>query len=170
MRQKFCHSFLIAGFLALLFVSANAQATAENGQSAPSLSIKKLDGTTFDLSALKGKVVLVHFWATWCASCKEEMPVLDSYYRQHHGQGIEMIAISADTARHRDDVTTAMKNFGFAGALLSDADSNGFGRPTAIPVTFIIDKSGVVRGKLEPDETMLSDKALDAAIQPLLGR
>ncbi|MFX4790328.1 TlpA disulfide reductase family protein, partial [Acinetobacter baumannii] len=51
---------------------------------------------TLDLGKLRGKVILVNYWATWCAPCKKEMPVLNSFYRRYHEQGLEIIGISAD--------------------------------------------------------------------------
>lgn len=167
MRQKFTSFLLITGFLAL-FSTAPAIASVEVGQNAPPLVTKKLDGTDFDLSQLKDKVVIVHFWATWCASCKEEMPVLDAYYRKHHGEGLQIIAISSDTARHRDDVEAEMKKYTFPAALLSDVETSGFGRPNAIPLTYIVDKNGITRGILSPEKATLSDKILDTVVQPIL--
>ena len=55
-----------------------------------------LDGQTFDLAKLRGKVVLVNYWATWRAPCRKEMPRLDAFDRRYHGHGLEMIGISID--------------------------------------------------------------------------
>lgn len=161
-------------FAATLFafsaLSAPTQAAVTAGQAAPPLVLEQLDGKTFDLATLKGKVVLVHFWATWCAPCKEEMPVLDAFYRQHHADGLELIAVSADASRHRDDVKDAMKGFAFPAAMLGDVSTNGFGKPTAIPVTYIVDASGIVRSQLMPDETTLTKKQIEDVVMPLMGR
>src|SRR4051794_1151558 len=56
-------------------------------------SARTLDGAPFNST---GAVTIVHYWATWCAPCRIEMPILDSYYRRHHAQGLEMLAISID--------------------------------------------------------------------------
>ena len=66
---------------------------------APALVATALDGQTFDLAKLRGKVVLVNFWATWCAPCRKEMPTLDAFYRRYRAQGFEMIGVSVDFAR-----------------------------------------------------------------------
>jgi cytochrome c biogenesis protein CcmG, thiol:disulfide interchange protein DsbE len=72
------------------------------GQSAQALIVTTLDGKTVDLASLRGKVVLVNYWATWCAPCREEMPTLSAFYRAYHERGLEMIGISVDqTARSR---------------------------------------------------------------------
>ena len=90
----------------------------EVGQPAPSLVVQELDGQTFDLSAVRGKVVVVSFWATWCPPCRAEMPVLDAFYRRYHGQGLEMIGLSADRPHDRSDV-----HQGYAVIQLSGGDA-----------------------------------------------
>src|ERR1700684_886482 len=86
---------LLAMILAIA-QGSSAFAAMEVGQPAPSLVVQELDGQTFDLGAVRGKVVVVSFWATWCPPCRKEMPVLDALYRRYHGQGLEMIGLSAD--------------------------------------------------------------------------
>ena len=68
-------------------------------EAAPPLVVTTLDGQTFDLSNLRGKVVLVNYWATWCAPCRKEMPTLDAFYRRYRSQGLELIGISVDFTR-----------------------------------------------------------------------
>ena len=81
-----------------------AFASVTVGNAAPALVVPELDGQTFDLSALRGKVVIVNFWATWCPPCRKEMPALDAFYRRYHGNGLEMIGVSADRPHDRSDV------------------------------------------------------------------
>lgn len=166
MRMK-CRWMMLCVFV-LLELCAPAWATGEIGQPAPELIVKKLDGKVFDLSAMKGKVVLVHFWATWCAPCREEMPVLDSFYRRYHEKGLEMIALSGDTERHRLNVRDAMKTFAFPAAMLKEADTNDFDRPAGIPLTYVVDTHGVVRARLSPDVVKLDEDTLTDAVVPLL--
>ena len=82
-----------------MFGYGPAQAAPSMDQPAPALVVTQLDGQTFDLSKLRGKVVLVNYWATWCAPCRKEMPTLDTFYRRYHEQGLEMIGISIDLPR-----------------------------------------------------------------------
>ena len=65
-------------------------------QPAPPLTIETLGSGEFDLGAMRGKVVLVDFWATWCAPCLAEFPTLAKFYRKHRAQGFEVIALSID--------------------------------------------------------------------------
>lgn len=79
-----------------------------------------------------------------------------------------MIGISADRPRDRGDVVKVMQAFSYPAAMLGDATANGFGRPGAIPVTYVIDADGMVRAKLSPDATGVTEKALDDTVLPLL--
>ena len=77
---------------------------AEIGQPAPALVAAGLDGHPFDLAALRGKVVIVNFWASWCWPCRAEMPLLNRFYLEHRAQGLELIGLSVDDAHDRKEV------------------------------------------------------------------
>ena len=77
----------------------SATAAPSINSAAPDLVLSELSGQIFDLSKLRGKVVLINYWATWCVPCKKEMPVLNFFYRRYHEQGLEIIGISADRPR-----------------------------------------------------------------------
>ncbi len=158
------------GVAATICVAALAFAFAIIGQAAPALVVQELDGQTFDLGAQRGKVVIVHFWATWCPPCRAEMPALDAFYRRYHGQGLEIIGLSLDRPRDRADVAKMMQSLSFPAAMLDDATVDGFDKPDALPVTFVIDADGVVRASLTPDEMPITEKSLADAVLPLLTR
>ena len=166
--QILWYAALAAGILALSGFSFIARAATEVGQPAPSLVVQELDGQTFDLGAVRGKVVIVSFWATWCPPCRAEMPVLDAFYRRYHGQGLEMIGLSADRPHDRSDVTKVMQSFSYPAAMLDDAKVNDFGTPGALPMTVVIDGQGMIRAQLTPDQTAVTEKSLSAAVLPLL--
>ncbi len=157
-----------AGIAAIIFAAALAFASATVGDAAPALEVLGLDGRAFDLGALRGKVVLVHFWATWCPPCREEMPALDAFYRRYHGQGLELLALSADRPHDRSDVAKVMQSYRYPAAMLEDAKVNDFGSPDVLPVTFVVDRSGVLRAKLTPEQTPVSEKNLAGIVLPLL--
>jgi cytochrome c biogenesis protein CcmG, thiol:disulfide interchange protein DsbE len=161
----------VLALLAMILVivpGLSAFAAMEVGQPAPSLVVQELDGRTFDLSAARGKVVVVSFWATWCPPCRQEMPALDALYRRYHGQGLEMIGLSADRPHDRSDVTKVMQAFSYPAAMLDDAKVNDFGTPGALPKTIVIDGHGIVRAELTPDQTAVTEKSLSAVVLPLL--
>jgi len=155
-------------FSALATFSAAAAAAPAVGDAAPPLRVAELNGSPFDLEAERGKVVIVNFWATWCTPCRQEMPALDAFYRQYHDRGVELIGVSADRPHDRDDVQKVMQPFAYPAAVLTDARKNGFGRPGVLPVTYVIDASGVVRAKLTPDKVTVTEQTLSDSVLPLL--
>lgn len=157
-----------AGVAATIFATALAFASVTVGNAAPALVVPELDGKAFDLTALRGKVVVVNFWATWCPPCRKEMPALDAFYRRYHGSGLEMIGVSADRPHDRSDVIKVMQSISYPVAIMDDATVNDFGAPDAIPMTVIVDSNGVVRAKFTPDQTPVTEKSLADAVLPLL--
>ena len=131
---------------------------------APPLTVAIADGRDFDLDAMRGKVVLVAFWATWCGPCLEEMPALEKYYREHKADGFEVIALSVDKPRNRAKAFRVLAKLSFPGAMLSDASRNGFGTPEAVPVSYVVDAQGIVRDKF----IAVDEGLLDEVITPLL--
>src|SRR5208282_3793855 len=149
-------------------VACSAYAAVDTGQTAPALVVQELNGQTFDLAALRGKVVVINFWATWCPPCREEMPTLDAFYRRYHSQGLEMIGLAANRLHERSDVAKVMEAFSYPAGMLHDCKANGFSDPTELPVTYIVDGQGIVRAKLVPDHTPVTEQSLAQAVLPLL--
>jgi len=161
---------LIAAILLPGLAPPASASAADIGAAAPPLVAKEFDGSTFDLGALRGKVVVVNFWATWCPPCRQEMPALDAVYRRYHGRGLEIIGltVAGTRARDRTEAVEAMRSVSYPGAMLRDAEVNGFGSPGALPVTYVVDGDGVVRARLTPDETPLTEDGLASLVSPLL--
>lgn len=122
---------------------------------APSASFRTLDGDAAVLADFRGKVLLVNFWATWCAPCVKEMPALERLHRELAGEGLAVLAVSQDR-----DGAAAVTPF-LARIALQDLpvylDPKGvLGREFALkglPTTFVIDREGrVVAGLVGPAE------------------
>jgi thiol-disulfide isomerase/thioredoxin len=141
---------------------------ADVGQAAPALAVRELSGQDFDLTRLRGKVVLVNFWTTWCPPCRKEMPVLGYFYGKYHSDGLDMIGLSIDRPRDRPEVIKVMKSLGYPAAMLDDASANGFGKPSELPITYVIDTHGIVRAELTPVEKAVTEQTLVAVVLPLL--
>ena len=125
-----------------------ARAAPEIGKAAPALVITELNGQIFDLAKLRGKVVLVNYWATWCAPCRKDMPKLDAFYRSHHQQNLEIIGISVDRQSDLAKVRKVMASLAYPVAILKDITVDGFGEPEGVPITWIIDADGNVRDRM----------------------
>jgi len=118
---------------------------------APEFSLPTLEGRTVTLSALRGQVVFLNFWATWCPPCREEMPSIEQLHRELRGQGLVVLAVDVDEAPER--VARFVKDFRLGFPVLLDAGSHVFssyGAP-GLPTTILIDRQGrVIGGALGP--------------------
>ena len=134
------------------------------GQPAQPLILTTLDGAAIDLASMRGKVVLVNYWATWCAPCREQEPTLSAFYRTYHNRGLEMIAISVDRPRDRARVLKASKALTYPTAMLSEISVNGLGEPDGVPLTWVVDADGIVRDKF----IAVDNELLAKVVLPLL--
>ena len=141
---------------------------ADEGKAAPEFSAKLFSGEKFFLKAVSGQVVILHFWATWCEPCRLEMPVLDAYYKQHRAEGLQMIAISMDEAKDESKARDAMKAFSFNAAMAKEASYKSYGRIWRLPLTFVIDRKGILRKDGWIQEHTLNPADLEKTVTPLL--
>ena len=159
-------SAFVVGAMAATFAFDRARAAPEIGEAAPALVLTALDGTGIDLAKLRGKVVLVNFWATWCAPCRKEMPTFDAFYRRHRGQGFELIGISIDFARDAAKMRKVAAGLAYPAVGINDIAVNGFGAPDGVPVTYVIDADGIIRDKF----IAVPNKLLNDVVVPMLAK
>ena len=147
----------------VLTVSAFAQS---NKPLAGNFTGTSLDGTEFDLSALKGKVVLVTFWSTRCVICASEVPKLNQMAATYKGQDVVFLAL---TTENPDKVKNYIKKKTFDfnllpnsfGTLLQYADKDGNGQVTmGYPAYFLINQKGEIEVKTEGKKTDLINKQI----------
>jgi cytochrome c biogenesis protein CcmG, thiol:disulfide interchange protein DsbE len=158
-------AFLVAAMTAA-FAIDRGYAASEIGEAAPPLVLTALDGTVIDLAKLRGKVVLVNFWATWCAPCRKEMPTFDAFYRRHRGENFELVGVSIDFARDAAKMRKAAAPLAYPIAWINDAGVNGFGAPDGVPITYVIDAEGIIRDKF----IAVPAKLLNDVVVPMLAR
>ena len=118
------------------------------GQDAPPLHLLRADGgPPLDLSALRGRVVLLDFWATWCGACRETMPVLQQIEERVGGQGLEILSVSIDDGRDAArKVVFFARRMGLSFPIyLDDGSAAARYRVDTIPRLVLIDKVGRVR-------------------------
>ena len=147
---------------------ASAHAGAVVGKPAPDFQLTSLDGHSLSLAGLKGKVIVVNFWATWCGPCRAEMPALDAFYKAHKASGLEIIAVSQDDKAQDAKVKSVAKGISLPTVLARDAKVAGFGRLWQLPTTFVIDRTGVLRFDGSDKATVFTPALLDQVVGPLL--
>jgi DsbE subfamily thiol:disulfide oxidoreductase len=143
---------LIVGIASVVLLSRTEEkpqtATAVKGLDAPSFELRDTTGKVWNLADLKGKVVLVNFWATWCDTCKEEKPSLVNLVNSEK-ENDKFVFVSV---LFRDDpakVPAYLKQYGYSFPVLIDEGNvaKAYGL-TGVPETFLIDKKGVLREKV----------------------
>jgi peroxiredoxin len=121
------------------------EADAWTGKAAPEFSLKTLDGRTVKLSDFQGKVVLLNFWATWCAPCRVEMPWLVDFYSRYHAQGLEIVGVSVDDdAREKVAAFIRARNINYTIVLKDEAVADAYGGLRFLPQSFFIGRDGRV--------------------------
>jgi thiol-disulfide isomerase/thioredoxin len=158
---------LMAGAAATALASPRAWAIAE-GKPAPPFSATLFDGRAFSLADARGKVVMVNFWATWCAPCRAEMPAIDAFFRAHRDDGLVVIAVSMDRAADEAKARAAMNDYAFGAAFAKDASFKDYGRIWRLPLTFVVDRAGVLRKDDWYEDPGIDAAKLDAVVLPLL--
>ncbi|WP_310496754.1 TlpA disulfide reductase family protein [Sandarakinorhabdus sp.] len=112
------------------------------GDMAPGFTARSFDDREISLADVKGKVVVLNFWATWCVPCRTELPLLDAFARINGKHGLVVIGITMenDVPMARLKPLAAAVNFTMARRF-----RGGYGQIKAVPTNFIIDRSGVLR-------------------------
>jgi peroxiredoxin len=158
---------LIVGLAALLLGVAASFAFLGRDRAAPEVRFATISGDSFATSDLRGKVVLVNFWATSCEVCVKEMPKMVETYKKYAPRGYEMVAVAMSYDRP-DQVAAFAKGRGLPFKVALDTDgaiARGFGEIHLTPTTFVLDRQGRVLKRYlgEPDWAEfhgLLDKAL----------
>lgn len=153
---------ILIALAALTLAAPAAAAPLTVGKPAPDVELTLVDGDKVRLADLKGRVVVLNFWATWCVPCRAELPLLDAYYRKLKDRGLSVYAITVESSAP----LYRLKKVFAAMAIPSVKKVRGM--PTtmaAVPTNFIIDRAGIVRFT-KPGAFDLDD--LNAKLVPLL--
>jgi len=106
-----------------------------------------LAGDTITLASLRGEVVLLNLWATWCVPCRTETPYLQSLFEERADEGFRIVGISLDTGDAADQVAAFVEEYGVTYTILHDPQMRGMElyQILGLPATFLIDREGVLR-------------------------
>ena len=139
------------------------------GQEAPPATLVTLDGRRISTPELRGKVVILTFWATWCGPCRQELPLLSAFAEQHADDGLVVLGFSIDAAEDLAKVRLQAEGLSFPVGLLSEARLPGYGRIWRIPANFTIDRAGLLRDNGWDDrEAIFTAARLQEIVVPLL--
>jgi cytochrome c biogenesis protein CcmG, thiol:disulfide interchange protein DsbE len=150
-------------------VSPQVQAAVgwgSGGADAPAVTFEMLDGRALPLRDLKGQVVLVNFWATWCPPCRAEMPGFQKVYESRHAAGFTVVGVSTDELP-REQVQSFLRDhrIGYPVALATQQTVAAFGGVSSLPSSYLIDRRGRVRYVVRG---IFAEFTLRAAIDRLL--
>ena len=138
------NGFLVAGLIAIL-VSITTTTHARSpavGEKAPDFQLSTLDDSKISLSDLKGQVVVINFWATWCGPCKQELPLLDAYYKALKQSGLSVFAVTTEDSLP----LSRLKPLAAVLAIPMVRHFHGnYGPLGGVPTNYVIDRAGVLR-------------------------
>jgi cytochrome c biogenesis protein CcmG/thiol:disulfide interchange protein DsbE len=165
------HMWLSIGAFLMLFAYASVACASDLrvGQPAPTIALDTLDGRHISLDELRGKTVIVTFWATWCEPCRDELPLLSRYAQEHVRDNLAVLAFSLDTPDTLVQVRKIASTLSFPTGLLGDPHLPGYGRIWRLPVSFVIDRNGLlVHDGWKDKQPELSRDRLEQVVTPLL--
>ena len=137
-----------AFFMATLLVAFALFALGQSTNSTPELVLKDIQGKNLKLSDYRGKVVLLNFWATWCAPCVKEIPDMIDVQKMFQDKGVQFIGASVDLEGFKDVRPFLDKHQFKLNYPIIIADHpmlNAYKNPAFLPTTFIIDRKGIIR-------------------------
>jgi cytochrome c biogenesis protein CcmG, thiol:disulfide interchange protein DsbE len=141
------------------------------GQPAPPLVLHALDGKSIATRDLTGQVVIATFWATWCAPCREELPLISAFAERHAAQGLQVLGFSLDGPNALPKVRAVAATLSFPVGLVDSPWAGGYGRIWQLPVSFVIDRAGLlVHNGWDDEDPVWTEERLQRVVGPLLAR
>ncbi len=157
-------TLILLGLVAYLWFRPPADVSDDN-RPAPPWQVTLPDGRLLTSESLKGRVVLVNFWATWCPYCRKEKPVIDKYWQANRARGFEVVAISIDDTPEQLIAWAKKTGYAFMAAPTNHTVAAAFGAVNSVPTSFIIDRDGHIRYKIAGQ---LHSGRLKDLVEPLL--
>jgi cytochrome c biogenesis protein CcmG/thiol:disulfide interchange protein DsbE len=162
--------WFLAALVALVTLPARAS-SLKVGATAPAATLVTLDGKNISTESLHGQTVILTFWATWCEPCREELPLLSRYARDHRDQGLRVLAFSLDDPDRTAKVQAVADTLSFPVGLLERSQAEGYGRMWRVPVSFVIDREGLLRyDGWQAKQPVWTETSLNSVVTPLLAK
>jgi peroxiredoxin len=139
-------STLLIGFLTVFLSFTPARATdISPGQAAPEFTLKSLKDKNLSLKELRGQVVMINFWATWCGPCRQEIPALNTLYEKYRNAGFVLLGVNVDS--ESANAIQMISRLKATYPILFDTDkrTSVLYQVSAMPTTVLIDRDGKVR-------------------------
>ncbi|MBM3181739.1 MAG: TlpA family protein disulfide reductase [Chloroflexi bacterium] len=138
---------------------------------APDFTLDTLDGTKVTLSELRGKIVLINLWATWCPPCRAEMPALENAYKQYKDSGVVVLGLNVTNQDSEKDIPPFVDEFGLTFPILLDRDGSvsALYQLKGLPTTYFVNREGIIRTVVvggPMNETFIRSK-IEALLQEL---
>lgn len=152
-----------AFFFAISIATSLAAKHPKIGEPAPDFTLKLVDGRTIKFADIRGDVIVLNFWATWCVPCRKELPALDDYFRLRYKNGLDVFAVTTE-----DSVPNSQLKGLFAAMAIPAVRSvkGPYAPLDGVPTSFVIDRAGVIR---YAKAAAFTDRAeLDRLLVPLL--
>lgn len=140
-------TLILIGLIVYLWFRPPAFVSDETS-TAPDFIVKPIEGPAFEFSSLRGKVVLVNFWASWCPYCRHEMPPMREFYNDYRLRGFEIVTFSGDATPAEAQRYLRENGYRFTTAMSAGEPSTAFGGVKRLPTSFIVDKRGRIRHKV----------------------
>lgn len=140
-------TLILIGLIVYLWFRPPAFVSDETA-AVPDFVVQPIEGAPFAFASLKGKVVLVNFWASWCPYCRHEMPPMRDFYNDYRARGFEVVTFSADATPAEAQRYLRENGYPFITAMSAGEPSAVFGGVKRLPTSFIIDKRGAIRHKI----------------------
>jgi len=167
---------VLAGLIWIWLSAVPASATTggpipspREGFSAPDFQLDLLGGGEMQLSALRGQVVIVNLWASWCPPCRAEMPALERVYEANRDRGLEILAVNTTYQDSESAAAEFAREFGLSFPIVLDrtGEVSRSYLLRALPTTFFIDREGIIRKVVLGGP--MSETTIQTAVEELLG-
>lgn len=163
MKQGKWAAALVAGVACVSITGMALANKAKVGDPAPQYSVATFEHQRITSDQLKGQVVILNFWATWCGPCKRELPVLDAYSKAHAKDGLRIFAVATEDSVPDTYLRPLERVLSFP--LVHYISNRAYGPLEGVPTSYVIDRGGVIR---YAKADAFDEATLDEVVGPLL--